>query len=283
MAVLFSFLLSSVMLFFVSYDLKNNTLAMKVMQSMGLIKEPPYGFEKWFEKIIPQSFKTQIQQDLNRLGIEETVYSYLKKKLAKGILVWTIFSVFAVLTGQVLVAVSGLICGGVVFYHSLRTLHKKADSLLIETDKQLTYLMTNISQLVLSGMPAYQAVVAGVEAIPEKSVLHRYARELISELRLGTDPGDALISLGMKLNNAYVQRYGLLIKQSHLVYGEEFMDMLVKQFDIAEEAKQNIFQKTIKLLSHQLKWPNLIMFANFVILPILFVATVIIYILTNAF
>lgn len=283
MMALISFVLSSALLLLVSLDVKDSTAAVQVMRRMGILPDRASGLDLWLERLLPRSYTAQLQEDMERLGMQGTALSLIKKHLMNGLAVWTGGSFLGILTGNMLLPLTGLLFGLVVYQVPIQNVRQKARALSFAVDKELTYLMTNISQLILSGMAVYPAVIQAAEAVPEKDALKPYARQLVSDLRLGTDPGDAFVRLGIQLQNPHAQRFGVVLSQMHLASGELSMDILMKQYNIAEKAKEEMFKKAVKLLPNQLKWPNLVMFANFVLLPVLVLGYTIINILLTVF
>jgi Flp pilus assembly protein TadB len=270
-----SFGLSSVMLIIASVDTKRDTAALKFLRRLGLLKSTLTGIDRWLDYLLSPSFKMTFRQDLERLGIEQEPIPYVKKQVLNGLLVWTIFSFSSIFLDMAWLALIGLLAGIVVAYQPISSIRTKSETVSFELEREAVYLMTNLSQLVLSGVSVYQGALMAGESVPEESPLKPYVRDLVAELHLGKDPGDAFMRLGERLQNSHVQRFGLVLKQLSLASGQFFMETLVKQFDIAEKAKQDLFQKQVKVLPDRLKWPALVLFATIVFLPIIYVAKLI--------
>ena len=278
-----SFALSSLMLIMVSVEIKQDTAALQMLRRMGLIKPTFAGVDKWLDYLLSPSFKQHFKQDLERLGSRAEPITFIKKQILNGLLVWTIFSFSSVFLESFWLALIGLVAGILVAYEPIRSVQAKSRALRYELDKEAVYLMTNMTQLVLSGVSVYQAAIVAGEAVKEDSPLKPYVRDLISELHLGKEPGEAFLTLGDKLQNSHVQRFALVLKQLSLASGQFFMEILIKQFDIAEKAKEELFKRQVKLLPDRLKWPGLVLFTTFIFLPAIYVAKLILNLFTNMF
>lgn len=231
------------------------------------------GFAEIVQCIFPDSYVKRISEDSKLCQVPEESVIWLSKRMTTSFVVLAVFLLLGFVLFKPFLIVVGILGAWLAFTIPIYHLRANANSLRFNIEKDLNFMTAYITQMMLAGVTPYDAVLAACNNVPK--YLQDDVNHLKSNLVTTGEVGRHFSCFAERVQSKSARRFAVLLEQLEMSGDVASINVLLHQNDVAEKDKKELFTREIQKLPDALMWPNLIMFANMVGLPVLVVGSVI--------
>lgn len=231
------------------------------------------------QRIFPKSYVDRIREDGKICRIQDDILLWLSNRVMVSFVVLTVFILLSFVILKPLLIAVGFLAAWLTFSIPVYRLRADANSLRFNIEKDVNFMMIYVTQMMLGGMTPYDAVLAACKQAPK--YLKKDINYLVSDLVTTGKVGQSFSSFADRIQSKGAKRYAVLLEQLEMSGDTASIDILLHQSNVTEKDKKELFTREIKKLPDTLMWPNLIMFANMVGLPVLIVGSMILKMFTS--
>ncbi|MFC0213837.1 hypothetical protein ACFFK0_15510 [Paenibacillus chartarius] len=208
-----------------------------------------------------------LQRDARLLGLTETGTHIVRKQwlLAVGAffagfllwietfhIVWFIFGIFASWTS---------------YRWPVQHLRRQAERLRHEVENELPFLQVGMLQRLLAGLSPYQATLETAPSI--SGALRREIQRLTRDMEMTGDVAGAWKRWAERIHSPSAYRFAALLQQLMTVNTANMERQLRLAYQTLRREQQAAWQQKVRQLPGRLQWPNLLMFINLILLPVI--------------
>lgn len=231
------------------------------------------------QRVFPDTYIKRIREDVEICKLQEDTVIWLSNRVMTGFVVLAIFLLLGFVLLNPLIGVVGILGAWLAYSVPLYRLRANGNSLRFNIEKDVNFMTTYITQMMLAGVTPYDAVLSACKQVPK--YLENDINRLKTDLVTTGEVGQHFSRFAERIQSKSARRFAVLLEQLELSGDINSIDILLHQNDVAEKDKKALFTREIQKLPTTLMWPNLIMFANMVGLPVIIVGSVILKMFTS--
>ncbi|MFC4767162.1 type II secretion system F family protein [Effusibacillus consociatus] len=209
----------------------------------------------------------RLQHDLELLDRAETLQSLVRRQwvygcsaFLAGITLW----LYNFHPGGLLF---GTLCASLAYQSPVRKIHREAQALRREWERQLPLLQLGILQRMLAGQSPLVAVRGASQTM--SASLQGEMRRLLTDMEMTGDAAGAWERWTKRMDSPYARRFAGLLKLTMTVHADGMERSLRAAYLALRQEQQDRWRRQARQLPQLLQWPNLILFASLITLPVL--------------
>lgn len=219
------------------------------------------------QKIRGNRRKGRLKKELHILGSKETVQQVLYRQWIFGSIIFMAGCTLGLWTLQPGWLFGGIVGSWMIARLPARRIHAKARQLREEWDRDLPLLQLSILQRIIAGLSPYEAIVE--TSLFFSGSLQGEMNRLVQELRITGDVPGVWKRWADRLDSPQALRFAALFQQMMIIDTVGMDRQLRAAYRALRREQREAWRKKSKQLPGRLQWPNMILFMNIVMLPVI--------------
>jgi len=209
----------------------------------------------------------QFQQDVQLLYPGRTVWHVRERQLRLGLLAWMAGLPLGLLTWQPGWFLIAFLLAVLLYAWPERQIRKKAREWREAWHEAFPLLYLGVMQRMSAGVSPVQALIQSRERI-DPSIRPQWDR-FIMDIRMSGDPVTSWRRWSERIGSPQARRFAALMQQIMTINGVDMERQLRAAYQLLRKEQQEAWSRKVRQLPGRLQWPNLILFANLILLPVI--------------
>lgn len=146
-------------------------------------------------------------------------------------------------------------------------LRRHAERLRSEIESELSLMQLGMLQRMLAGLSPYEAMVKTAEST--SGSLRQELKRLVAETEMSGDVAGAWKRWAERVGSPVAYRFAALLQQMMIVNAVDMERQLRLAYQTLRREQQAAWQGKVRQLPGRLQWPNLLLFMNLILLPVI--------------